>query len=352
MSTKVEDLKDLEYVYCCARFSGVNCIHLSEFYIQKLNLCRVHYYIYMLNIYKESLKWSLDINSFDKNERGVENVLNIIRDEIGIENPQTFKLKKIHNCFNIKMYKYESYIIKILDNTNMKMLMNLDVKLHKDIVENISKSILKKYTTSKFKTISTEYKDKKNLNPYKQLSAIIYKNIQYTFAEFIRYKTKDEINEVFIEIARIIQKFHKKSIIIGDISNNSIAIYEDHPIIISYYSMTDGYDIYGDYDNNLKTNMLCCDILTGSVNSLEMNYTRKEDDVESLMWFYLQSTNNKYMKSLEKLILSDESSIVDIIKFKKKFIKNTINQNNLLQINDNKVINVLDETIRFINYFS
>ena len=150
----------------------------------------------------------------------------------------------------------------------------------------------------------------------------------------------------------MIQKFHKKSIIIGDISSNSIAIYDDHPIIISYYSMTDGYDMYGDYDNNLKTNMLCCDILTGSVNSLEMNYTRKEDDVESLMWFYLQSTNNKYIKSLEKLVNSDESSIVDIIKFKKKFIKNTINQNNLLQINDNKVINVLDETIRFINYFS
>jgi hypothetical protein len=308
----------------------------------------------MLNIYKESLKWSLNVPSSNNtsNITNDMNILNIVRDNIGIDNPQTFKLKKIYNCFNIKMYKYESYIIKILDNTNMKMLMSLDVKLHKDIVDNISKSILKKYTTSKFKTISKEFKDKKNLNPYKQISVIIYKNIQYTFSEFIRYKTKDEINEVFIEIAKMIQKFHKKSIIIGDISNNSIAIYEDHPIIISYYSMTDGYDIYGDYDNNLKTNMLCCDIMTGSVNSLEMKYIRKEDDVESLMWFYLQSTNNKYMKSLEKLIISEESSIMDIIKSKKKFIKNTIMQNNLLQISDNKVINVLDETIRFINYFS
>lgn len=349
MSTEVENLKDSEYVHCCARFSGVKCIHLSEFYIQKLNLCRVHYYIYMLNIYKESLKWSLDTSIIDRN---VGDVLNILKDNIGIDNPQTFKLKKIHNCFNIRMYKYESFIIKILDNTNMKMLMSLDVKLHKDIVDNISKAILKKYTTSKFKTITSEIKDKKNLNPYKQISIIIYKDIHHTFSEFIRYKTKDEINEIFIEIAKMIQKFHKKSIIIGDISSNSIAIYDDHPIIISYYSMTDGYDMYGDYDNNLKTNMLCCDILTGSVNSLEMNYTRKEDDVESLMWFYLQSTNNKYIKSLEKLVNSDESSIIDIIKFKKKFIKNTINQNNLLQINDNKVINVLDETIRFINYFS
>lgn len=349
MSVKESTAKeDLEYIHCCARFSGVRCIHLTEFYIQKLSLCRIHFYIYMLNMYKESIKWVSNIISNDEKA----NIMSIIQYNTEIDNPNSYKIKKIYNCFNIKMYKYDTYIIKVLDNTNMRTLMSLDSRLNKDIADNISKSILKKYTVSKVKTISKEFKDKKNINSYKQIQIIIYKGIHYTFLEFIRYKTKNEINLLFIEIAKMIQKFHKKSIVIGDISNNSIAIYDDHPVIISYYSTNEGCDLYGDYSNNLKNNMLCCDIITGSVNSLEMKYNTKADDLESLLWFYLQSTGNSYVKSLENLIITEETSIMDIIKSKKKFLKNTITQNNLLQISDNKVVNVLDETIRFINYFN
>lgn len=351
-----------EYMSCRSKFNGVPCVKLADYFIAGKSLCEVHFYVFMSRLFKkyyDQFNRMYD-NNIEKKKSAQNYVLTVRRllekkDNFNMA-LDIYKMRLIYISYGIESYSYEGHLIKVYRNYSksgdMKIFKNMDIKQQTEIESNRAKKLLHPHIA---KFVAKEY------DHYHDCHIYIYRGVTVSFKEYIRYLGREGVNSVFIEIAEVISKFHRKSIVLGDISNANIAINGKTIVITSFYSNTEDCDIYGRAGQIHKSNILCADLITASVDCLRMKSASRYSDLESIMWFYLQCINHPVVLDLEnnkkKEMSSGEDSdssifsINNIIKKKDRFIKAVVRQNNLLQVSSEGEFNLVDEVKRFIYYF-
>jgi hypothetical protein len=354
-----------EYMSCRSKFNGVPCVKLADYFIAGKSLCEVHFYVFMSRLFKkyyDQFNRMYD-NNIEKKKSAQNYVLAVRRllekkDNFNMA-LDIYKMRLIYISYGIESYSYEGHLIKVYRNYSkagdMKIFKNMDIKQQNEIESNRAKKLLHPHIA---KFVAREYDN------YHDCHIYIYRGVTVSFKEYIRYLPREGVNSVFIEIAEVISKFHRKSIVLGDISNANIAMNGKTVVLTSFYSNTEDCDIYGRTGQIHKSNILCADLITASVDCLRMKSASRYSDLESVMWFYLQCTNHPVILDLEnnkkKEMFSGEDSdsdssifsINNIIKKKERFIKTVARQNNLLQVSSEGEFNLVDEVKRFIYYFS
>lgn len=351
-----------EYMSCRSKFNGIPCVKLADYFIANKSLCEVHYYVFMARMFKKYYdQFNLMYDNNIEKKRVTQNYVLTVRklldkkDEFSMA-LDIYKMKLIYISYGIESYSYEGHLIKVYRNYNkvgdMKIFKKMDINQQSAIENNRAKKLLHPHIA---KYVTSEYDHFHNCHIY------VYKGVTVSFKEYIRYLSREGINAAFIQIAEVIAKFHRKSIILGDVSNANIAMNGRTVVITSFYSNTEECDYFGRNGNNTKSNILCADLITASIDCLHMRPASKYSDLESIMWFYLQCINHSIIKDFEnnkkKEMSSGEGSdstvfsINNIVKRKSRFINSVVRQNNLLQISNEGEFDIVDEVKRFIHYF-
>jgi len=189
---------------------------------------------------------------------------------------------------------------------------------------------------------------KRNYTSY--IKTLIMKGVDYTITEWCRYASRDAINQFTIDIAQMISRFHKKGILLGDVSLNNIAVRNNKPVLISYYSL---YEINVSSENNTNNinSDIYCDPFTGAFDLLKGKTPTKYTDLECCMWFYLSITNNKYYKKISEV---RPYSLSEVCKQKDNILKKVLREHDVMSVSlkNDTVLNVVTEVKRFIIFFS
>jgi hypothetical protein len=87
-------------------------------------------------------------------------------------------------------------------------------------------------------------------------------------AIFNYFATKKNIMPFFEKLVSLVRKYHRRGLLLGDISKYTIGVYKDDPVILSPYAITTSCNQYGDYFSDDSS--LSCDIITGAVDCLDL----------------------------------------------------------------------------------
>lgn len=352
---KAKSEEEIEKIYttCCVKIDTLWCSNLVEHFIDDYVLCKTHYNIQIVNSYN---------NSKNKAIRDSNDILTIIK-KINIQS-----LEDIDNCEaigkinNMYIYKINNKIVKFSYKKYNPDLVRLDYKKYEEIKDmsfynNSSIGINLKFISkqqkeninncSNFKIHNTVIKKKENIKLY------TYGDVDYSMYKYLRYCNKERKKEFIIELAIVVKEYHKRYITIGHFSELNIAVRNNKPVFISFFSFITSHTEYCDeFINKEKCQNLLCDIITGSTNCLLFNFADKFDDLEMIMWLYLQITNHNIIKEFK----DSNDNILSIDKIYKKKINfiNKLNENGILtKINSplrNK-FNIVNEIKKIIEYF-
>jgi serine/threonine protein kinase len=246
--------------------------------------------------------------------------------------------------YGIKAYTYNNFLIKTYTDDKLKIFRKLDMGGFKNIKNSTAKKSIHKYIPELI-----NYSVCRTNKCY----IAIYNNVSIPLKEYVRYLSKDKLHETFIKISKAVEKFHNKAIILGDLDPDSIYIYNEEIVFTSFYSNTEHCNYYGEKTDNLKSNIFSQNIITSSLDSLNMKACSKLSDLESCMWLYMYIINHELMQKIKESIYSStDFSIQNIIKKKENFVKRVVRSNYLLQTCNGDVFNFTEEVLRFINFFN
>lgn len=355
-----------EYMSCRSKFNGINCVHLAEYFVAGKSLCGIHYMVFTAKLFKHYYDKFSTLSIDDKKKREyVNKYILIVRDILKKENElhifsETVKLKINYISYGVESYIYEGNLIKVYTDFSkkgdMRIFKKMDLSNYSSIENNRAKKLLHKFIP---KLMKGEYVKGADFD----FHLYVFSGVTDTLQNYIRYLDRPKINNLFIQIAEMVSKFHRKSIILGDISYSNLAMSGNNIIVTSFYSNTEDCDMYGRLGQNTKSNILCSNLITSSIDALTMKTPTKYSDLESIMWFYMQVIKHPLMVELEtgnkKIQSTSEDtdpnshifSVNNIIKKKDKFIRLVARQNNLLQITSEGVFDIVDEVKRFIYFF-
>ncbi len=347
----ISELKEIpleEYMSCSAKFSGIRCVNIADYFISSKCLCYVHYQVYMAKLFKNDYIYMNSINWIELIEEK-KKILYFLYTKINkpvdsIEKKNIIQLQLQSVSYGIKTYTYNNFLIKTYNDDKLKIFRKLDMAGFRNIKDSTSKKSIHKYIPELI-----------NYGVYdtNKFYIAIYKNISVPLKEYVRYLPKDKIHETFIKISKAVDKFHNKAIILGDLDPDSIYIHKGEIVFTSFYSNTEHCNYYGEKTDNLQSNIFSQNIITSSLDSLNMKACNKFSDLESCMWLYMYIINHEFMQKLKELIHSNtDFSIQNVIKKKEKFIKGVARSNYLLQTCNGDIFNFTEEVLRFINFFN
>jgi hypothetical protein len=133
-------------------------------------------------------------------------------------------------------------------------------------------------------------------------------------AIFNYFATKKNIMPFFEKLVSLVRKYHRRGLLLGDISKYTIGVYKDDPVILSPYAITTSCNQYGDYFSDDSS--LSCDIITGAVDCLDLKMPSRYTDFESLIWFYLWAIDHPFMTRV-----ANSKTLEEQIRKKKTFLK-------------------------------
>jgi len=345
--SKLKEIPVESYMACSAKFNEVRCVNLADYFISNKRLCYVHYQVYMAKLFKNDYMITNCINRIDMNNEKEKIIyflytkMNKCVDNIQKKNILQVKLQNI--SYGIKCYTYDNYMIKLYHDPSLKIFRKLDMKGFKKIRNSAAKKSIHKHVPELL-----YYEFCKLTNCY----ISIYTNVSIPLREYSRYLTKEKIKELFINLAKTIDKFHNKAIILGDLDPNSIYVYKENIVFTNFYSNTENCNYYGEKKDDLKSNIFSQNIITSSLDSLNMKACNKLSDLESCMWLYMDIINHELIQKIKETInSSNEFSIQNVIKKKERFIKGVVKSNYLLQACNGDIFSFTEEVLRFINFF-
>lgn len=356
MNASKLEIPEYKYMLCCAKFNGVECINEYKYVICGQQLCNLHYHIFIISksiednyIVKNNYYITHQENRLDLeylSAKYIKKILdhfyvNYLKSTHKRNQYDIYIFQLISVSYGILVYYFKGHIIKIYNDNSLKLYKILDLQNLRNITGNSGKKSIHRYIANNASCVVNKDINKK---------VIIFNNIRSPLSIYIRYLTKEKINEIFADISKMVEKFHKKGIAIGDLSLDNLAVDLNNSIVfINFYSFSD-YEI----EENTETNIFCSDLVTSSIQSMKMLASTKFSDLESFLWLYLKCINHPFMKKIETLLYEDSDNVCMsyLIKKKEKFLRKIIQEENIIQTSKENNFNFTDEVLRFINYFS
>jgi hypothetical protein len=345
---KTEEDVDKIYTTCCARIDSLLCSSAVEFFVEDYVLCKTHYMIQVKNSYNNS-KIKAERDSTD-----ILKILNYMKPEIfKIETCDIYSWEIIGKFNSMYLYKYNNIVVKFSYKKNSQNILKID-RLNYENVKGLFENSHVEFYIKQTKIDKPRVKISKNtIKNTENIKMYLYKEIDHTLYKFLRYCNIDRKKDFILNLALNVKKFHKRYITIGHFSELNIAVKNNKPVFISFFSIiTSQNEHYDEFVNKDKTQSLMCDIITSSTNCLLFNFPDKFDDLEMIMWLYLKITNHDIIKEFK----DKDDNILSIDKIYKKKINfiNKINQDGILN-NINSPIrnkfNIVKEVEKFLEYF-
>lgn len=346
LTANTEDEVSFIYNTCCVKLDGLFCPGVVEFFIEDYVLCKTHYLLYLKNSYN---------NCEEKSEKYSNDIVKIIKSitsEIFTEKDDFNNIEIVGKFNNIYILRYKQKLIKFCYKKNSPDLLKLDYNKFKEISENDTYILSKKFITKKNDHESFKI-GKKKIEKTENVKFYVYSGIDYSLNTYMRYCSTKRKKEFIRCLAVLVKKYHKKGYTVGHFSKLNIGVINEEPVFTSFFSFsTFTADYLEDFIDADKCQNIMCDILTGSIRGLQLKFTDKFCDLEMIMWFYLNIINHPIMSKMKDKD-GNILSLGKIINIKQKFICEVYADGLLCSLNANNrnKFSIIKEVDKILNYF-
>jgi hypothetical protein len=248
------------------------CGEVNVYYTTQFALCKTHYLEFKFAEYKQDLDYF---------------VKEIDNSELKLSAPKESYF--MWHRYGQSVYHYRRFVITVYESDKDKTQFTLTDRQSRKLASNEICSIVKRLP-----------------------GAIITKKID--IAIFNYFATRQNVMPFFEKLVNIVKKYHRRGLLLGDISKYTIGVYKGDPVILSPYAITTSCNQYGDYFSDDSS--LSCDIVTGAIDCLDLKMPSRYTDFESLIWFYLWAIGHPFISKVEKSKTLDKQ-----IKKKRGFLK-------------------------------